>query len=240
LRSPSTRDRRLLARLEQARLRAAAGGGTGGFENAGASALYAQAFRDGGWDLLRMTPREAAGRFRAQPIFARILPALDDWAFLTPDDRVRKHLRAVARAEGMAEAPATGAVHLEGAPALALEGVARDDPIDPGGETVYDMRLLNQGSAPASGVRLVARLPPAQRQLIHPKQKHQHVPRQQPGRPEQSTHQDDSVLRWLDLRLSRLIPARLRPLFRLIGLRADQRDRREGFANRVGSLGRRP
>jgi uncharacterized repeat protein (TIGR01451 family) len=86
---------------------------------------------------------------QTQTVTLRLRPRLaGDWA-----------LRAVAQADGMAEARATGAVHLEGVPALSLEVVAQDDPIDPGAETVYEMRVLNQGNGPSADVRLVAWLP---------------------------------------------------------------------------------
>jgi hypothetical protein len=68
-------------------------------------------------------------------------------------------LRALAQAEQMAPAPATTAVRLDGVADLALELRAHDDPIDVGAETTFELCVLNQGSSPSAGVRLVAWVP---------------------------------------------------------------------------------
>jgi tetratricopeptide (TPR) repeat protein len=68
------RDRRLLARLEEARLQAAAAGKEGGFDRSGASALYAQAFRADGLDMQRLAAGEVA-RLAAAPETRRLLAA---------------------------------------------------------------------------------------------------------------------------------------------------------------------
>ncbi len=51
-------------------------------------------------------------------------------------------------------------VAVEGVAAIFFELVDVNDPIEVGGETTYEIRVINQGSAAASGVRLVALLPP--------------------------------------------------------------------------------
>jgi uncharacterized repeat protein (TIGR01451 family) len=68
-------------------------------------------------------------------------------------------VQAVATAERVAGATATHAVHVEGVPALALEVLAPDAALAVGGETTYELRVLNKGSAPGENVRLVAWLP---------------------------------------------------------------------------------
>jgi uncharacterized repeat protein (TIGR01451 family) len=63
------------------------------------------------------------------------------------------------RAEGMAEARATHAVHLDASPLVGVALTAHDDPVAAGGETTYEMRVLNQGPVVAQNVRVVALLP---------------------------------------------------------------------------------
>jgi serine/threonine-protein kinase len=54
-----SKDRRLLARLEEARMQAAVTAPEGSFDFAGSAALYAKAFADEGWDLTRMDPKNS-------------------------------------------------------------------------------------------------------------------------------------------------------------------------------------
>jgi hypothetical protein len=68
-------------------------------------------------------------------------------------------VQAVATAERVAGATATHAVRIEGVPALALEVLAHDNALVVGGETTYELRVLNRGSAPGENVRLIAWLP---------------------------------------------------------------------------------
>jgi uncharacterized repeat protein (TIGR01451 family) len=65
-------------------------------------------------------------------------------------------LKASAAADGAPEAAAFQTVHVEGAPALWLEIVRHDDAIDLGAESVYEVRVLNQGPVAVPGVRLTA------------------------------------------------------------------------------------
>ena len=51
-------------------------------------------------------------------------------------------------------------VSVEGVAAIFFELVDVNDPIEVGGETTYEIRVINQGSAAATNVRLVALLPP--------------------------------------------------------------------------------
>jgi uncharacterized repeat protein (TIGR01451 family) len=52
------------------------------------------------------------------------------------------------------------AVLVEGIAAIMFEAVDVQDPIEVGGETTYEIRVLNQGSKAASNVRVVVMLPP--------------------------------------------------------------------------------
>ncbi len=67
--------------------------------------------------------------------------------------------QATVRAEGLADSKTTATLHIEAAPSLWLEIAGRNDAIDTGAETVYEMRVLNQGGVPCPGVRLVAVVP---------------------------------------------------------------------------------
>lgn len=56
-------------------------------------------------------------------------------------------------------------VIVEGIAALMFEVVDRDDPIEVGGETGYEIRVVNQGSKAAANVQVVAIMPPGLRAL---------------------------------------------------------------------------
>ena len=52
---------------------------------------------------------------------------------------------------------------VEGIPAILLEVIDESDPVEVGSQTVYEIRVSNQGSAPDSEIRIVADLPDQQR-----------------------------------------------------------------------------
>jgi uncharacterized repeat protein (TIGR01451 family) len=54
-------------------------------------------------------------------------------------------------------------VLVEGIAAILFEVVDVDDPIEVGGQTTYEIRVLNQGSKAATNVRVAAVLPPEMR-----------------------------------------------------------------------------
>jgi uncharacterized repeat protein (TIGR01451 family) len=56
-------------------------------------------------------------------------------------------------------------VTVEGVAAILFELVDVNDPIEVGGETTYEIRVINQGSAAATNVRIVALLPPEMKAL---------------------------------------------------------------------------
>ncbi len=76
---PLYRDHRMLARLEEARQRRAAGG-KDGYDYEGSNRLYRDAFAEYGLDLWNGSPEEAAQRLAARAIRDPLLAALDDWA----------------------------------------------------------------------------------------------------------------------------------------------------------------
>ncbi len=72
-------------------------------------------------------------------------------------------VRATARADLGATAQAEACTQFVGVSALHVEMTDRDDPLVVGGRTSYPVTLRNQGSAPITGVRLKALLPPTLR-----------------------------------------------------------------------------
>jgi uncharacterized repeat protein (TIGR01451 family) len=67
--------------------------------------------------------------------------------------------QAVARADRGLEAKAGAPVHVEGIAALTFEVVDLDDPVEVGAETTYEIRVVNQGSAPALNVQIQTVVP---------------------------------------------------------------------------------
>jgi uncharacterized repeat protein (TIGR01451 family) len=67
--------------------------------------------------------------------------------------------RTTAQADGGLAHSAETPVHIEGIAAMQMEVVDLTDPVPVGGETEYEIRLLNQGSSPCTGVRIVAHIP---------------------------------------------------------------------------------
>jgi uncharacterized repeat protein (TIGR01451 family) len=67
--------------------------------------------------------------------------------------------KAVAKTERGQEAKAELPVHVEGVPALTLEVVDLDDPIEVGAETTYEIRVVNQGSSACVNLKIQAVVP---------------------------------------------------------------------------------
>jgi hypothetical protein len=67
--------------------------------------------------------------------------------------------RAHAQADRGLEAKADLAIHVEGISALLLEVADLEDPIEVGAETTYEIRVVNQGTSPATGITIVANAP---------------------------------------------------------------------------------
>jgi len=73
-------------------------------------------------------------------------------------------LSFTALAAGTCAKPATVScgTRIDGIPAILLEVIDLKDPIAVGNEVTYDIKVLNQGTAPATNVRMVGALPEAQ------------------------------------------------------------------------------
>jgi uncharacterized repeat protein (TIGR01451 family) len=78
---------------------------------------------------------------------------------LLASDAGPQKLQAVAAAERGLKANAEAITQIEGISALLLEVVDVADPIEVGAETVYEIRVTNQGSKVATNIQIVAELP---------------------------------------------------------------------------------
>src|SRR5262249_49714184 len=67
--------------------------------------------------------------------------------------------KAQANTEPRLQALAEARVHLEGVPALLMEVVDVGDPVAVGGEVSYEIRVLNQGTGPLTGLPITATVP---------------------------------------------------------------------------------
>ncbi len=76
-----------------------------------------------------------------------------------PTEPGELHLQINARARGNLADKVDETVFVEGIAAIMFEVVDVNDPIEVGGETTYEIRVMNQGSKASSNVRLVALLP---------------------------------------------------------------------------------
>jgi uncharacterized repeat protein (TIGR01451 family) len=74
--------------------------------------------------------------------------------------------QAVARADRSLEATASAKVTVDGVPALRLEMVDLEDPVEVGEETTYEIRVINQGSSPCTGLRIDGVLPPGSMDFV--------------------------------------------------------------------------
>ncbi|HEY1376581.1 MAG TPA: hypothetical protein VGF55_07290 [Gemmataceae bacterium] len=67
--------------------------------------------------------------------------------------------RAAARADRGPDVRADGTFTVEGIPALALEVVDLEDPVEVGGDLTYEIRVVNQGSCPCTNIQITAQVP---------------------------------------------------------------------------------
>lgn len=67
--------------------------------------------------------------------------------------------KAIVQAERGSEAKAESMFNVEGVPALQLEVVDLEDPIEVGGDLTYEVRVVNQGSCPCTNIQIMAHLP---------------------------------------------------------------------------------
>ncbi|MGE3809354.1 MAG: hypothetical protein AB7K24_32210, partial [Gemmataceae bacterium] len=68
--------------------------------------------------------------------------------------------QSVARADRDLESRSQAQVEIEGVPAMMLEVVDLDDPVEVGEETTYEIRVLNQGTTGVTRVQIMATVPP--------------------------------------------------------------------------------
>jgi uncharacterized repeat protein (TIGR01451 family) len=67
--------------------------------------------------------------------------------------------RTLVRADRGSEVRAESTFTVEGIPALLLEVVDLEDPIEIGGELTYEVRVVNQGSCPCTNIQITATVP---------------------------------------------------------------------------------
>ena len=67
--------------------------------------------------------------------------------------------RAAARADHGSDVRADGTFTVEGVPALSLEVVDLEDPIQVGADLTYEIRVVNQGSCPCMNIQIVTQAP---------------------------------------------------------------------------------
>ena len=82
---------------------------------------------------------------------------------LMPVEAGDHRIRLVSSDDSGATAEVEQAVHVEGIVAMYFEVADLQDPIEVGGQTVYEIRVVNQGTKEATNVRLGAELPPEMR-----------------------------------------------------------------------------
>jgi uncharacterized repeat protein (TIGR01451 family) len=73
--------------------------------------------------------------------------------------------RVLAQAKDGEQGQGETVIRVGGLPALRLEITGRDSQVEVGAETVYEVRLANQGSGPSTGVQLQAIIPVAMQAL---------------------------------------------------------------------------
>jgi len=77
-----------------------------------------------------------------------------------PDEAGEQTIRFASNDQSGLSAETEHPVLVEGIAAIFFEVVDVDDPIEVGGQTTYEVRVVNQGSKAATNVRLAAHLPP--------------------------------------------------------------------------------
>ena len=80
-----------------------------------------------------------------------------------PVEAGKKTIRVAGAAAKVAPVEKEQPIQIEGIAAILFQVVDVDDPIEKGGETAYEIRVLNQGSKAATNVRIEALIPPEMR-----------------------------------------------------------------------------
>lgn len=78
---------------------------------------------------------------------------------LLPIEAGNHNIRLVSSDDSGTKAEVQQAVHVEGIVAMYFEVADLQDPIEVGGQTLYEIRVVNQGSKEATNVRLAAEMP---------------------------------------------------------------------------------
>ncbi len=78
---------------------------------------------------------------------------------LTPHEAGGQVLRATAKAQQSLSAEAERSVQVEGLAAISFTVADVEDPIEVGGDTLYEIRVVNQGSKASNNIRVEAVLP---------------------------------------------------------------------------------
>lgn len=119
------------------------------FIDAGSGGSFDNTTRQVSWFVGRLEPSEVAN------VTVNLL------ACELGDHRLAFAARADAGAEGQTDM----VTRIEGVSSLVLDVTDADDPVEVGGETVYQMRITNRGSLPARRVQIAATLPIEMRAL---------------------------------------------------------------------------
>jgi uncharacterized repeat protein (TIGR01451 family) len=67
--------------------------------------------------------------------------------------------KTTAQGERGLQAKAETPLHVEGVPALLLDIADLEDPIEVGAETTYEIKVVNQGTSPSTGIQIVGTAP---------------------------------------------------------------------------------
>jgi len=78
---------------------------------------------------------------------------------LVPAELGEHTVTTEVKADAGVNAIAHATTRVEGVSSLALDVIDRDDPIEVKGETLYEIRITNNGSKPAAGVQIAAAVP---------------------------------------------------------------------------------
>ena len=65
-----------------------------------------------------------------------------------------------AKADGSAEVRSVGVITVEGVSGLSMKVIDRDNPLEVGRETVYEIQVANPGTTPSTNVKLQVQFPP--------------------------------------------------------------------------------
>lgn len=108
---------------------------------------------DGG--LYDPSSRAVTWRIGSHPAGTRKALSLRSKATVVGDQAIR----IAATADRGIETRTEGVVAVEGIPALMLEVVDLEDPIEVGGDLTYEVRVVNQGSCPCTNIQITAQVP---------------------------------------------------------------------------------